>query len=238
MWRIWILILLLLASTGAEPLDLQTLLSQPSSAQQIADLQGLLTTNPELLKKRVRKPNGRGRVSLLVYALEKGDPKLAGMLLKLGLNPDQTEGPGKRPVLHHVFSGATSDAQRLTLLDLLSETSSKPNQSDKLQRNLFHALVESKNWQETSSIQSAAEKLKSLSVPIEQEDVRGMTPLMAAVMRHDARMVEVLLKIGADPKRTSEGMSLDAVTLAEQQSHTIDHPVEAAEVVRVIQANL
>jgi ankyrin repeat protein len=232
------LFILLLSPLGADPQSLELLLSQPgpSTAERLEALRVQWEADPDSLSKRVARPHGRGRVPLLIFALEKGDIPLASLLLDLDCDPNQVHGVGQRPTSHWAFSSQENEQTRIDLVMLLKEGGADLKATDRLHRNLFHVLVESKGWTDLDLLKKTALLLKSEGVVLEAEDTRGFTPLLAAVMRHDAPMVKVLLEIGADPNRQSQGLGLDAVTLAQQQSHTIDHPKEAKEVLDVLSA--
>ena len=191
---------------------------------------------PQLLHKRVRRYKKRGTVPLLIYALDKGDLPLSQLFLDLGSDPDTTAGRGKRPALHWVLSGKSEQAIKPALIRLLISRGANTQGVDLAGRNVFHALVETGAWEDKSALHSMASKLASNSPALEAPDNRGLSPLMAAVMRHDANFAALLIQLGADPLKKSAILGIDASVLAEQQSHTIDHPKEAAQVLKVVNA--
>lgn len=232
--RIFLLLLLTLGLSAQPNLDQLLQVPLPREQENLQQIRDYVRAHPDALTALVKRPKTRGKVPLLVYALESADPDLLQVLLEEGADPNTQFGRGQRPALHAALLVECDDQTRERLRNLLLHHKVDLKRTDSLKRGAFHVLVESRGWEKEPSRQQAANELSQAGAPLETEDVRGFTPLLSAVMRHDAKMVRILLNLGADRKRKSQGLGLDALTLAEQQSHTLDHPVEAKEVVETL----
>lgn len=238
-----VIALLLALSAGVaqpETTEVKKYLSHPAPTEQstLLSLEELFKREPQLVEARVARLDGKGYATPLVVALEKGDLPLAELLLNSKANPNRAVAPGDRPAAHWVFSSAADPDTKLALLQLLLSRGTDPAATDRLGRNLFHAFVENRNWSSEQEIQEAAHRLRQAGVPIDQEDQQGYTPLLSAVLRHEAGAVKALLSAGADPRYVSAGLELDAVELARRQSFTVCHPAQAQEVWNIFQDSI
>ena len=234
-WIVTIASLILLQT--AQALSENEKLNQHLRSGEFETVKVLLSQSPDLLSSKVSRPKGKGQVHLLVFAVEKGDLALTEFLLAAGADPNLSDGPGARPPLHWVFHSLGQESTRLALVEALVSKGAKLDGKDSLGRNVFHALVDAQAWDDLELMERTASFLKAQGASLSTEDSKGFTPLLAAIMRCDPEMTEVLLSLGANPAAQSQGLGLNGITLAQQQSHSLCRPQQARRVLELVQKN-
>lgn len=230
--RVLLLFLILSVAAGADNFRELLLKENPSQPATIQAVNGALQADSTQLSRPLRSAQGKGRVTPLVLALQKGDVPLVECLLSYH-TPEALNAPvgvSGRPALQWLLKASHSGSDRYQLTQRLLKAGASPMAPDGLGATALHVLVASKGWEKPADFGATARALVEGGAELEAQEQRGYTPLLAAVMRHKAAVVKLLLELGADPDRVSEPLGLNARQLAEQQSDNISHPKEALEV--------
>ncbi len=153
----------------------------------------------------VNLQNDAGETAL-VYAVERDCLPIADALLKAGAKTDIEDKKGYTPVMHALKKGAQKMIMLLALYDknlmeisgLRNKTTvSTPSYEETMAQT--EALINAVLSQDEKQVQ----KLLDEKVNVNAGDQNGITPLMFAVQTHQIRMVEQLLRAGADAQQRS-----------------------------------
>lgn len=153
--------------------------------------ESLLTTAPAILAKggRVDDADGAG-VTALHAAAFRGSPALVRMLLDMGASIAATDRQGQT-VLHHAVANGSAEVMRLLL-----DRGAAAGALDHAGRTAMHTLAASQR----ASVEAAA-VLIAAGTPFDTPDTAGFYPLDMAIEAGQIKLVEELLKAGAEVNR-------------------------------------
>lgn len=151
-------------------------------------------------------PIGCGTFAPLDGAISQGSLEMVTLLLSLGAKPTDTQ-------MVRAVAAPTPDA--LAMVKLLLAAGASINARDYYSKpedrysNPIHQAVS------RGSGEMVAYLLSQQGIELNNPDVVGYTPLMGAVAKGDAQIVDMLLAAGADPRWKNKA-GLDAAAVAER----------------------
>ena len=159
-------------------------------------------------------------VSALSHAARRNDPRCINILLRGGAAVDgigDADGPleSRPPVFQAVYFGALAAAERL--LAAGPDLSPVPQGAEGTISPLFTLLIDGIGGQpiDMTAAQKIVHGLVAGGCELDVQDAQGRTPLMWAAIRPAPKIIQTLLKLGADPSITDhDGNPVTSILLA------------------------
>jgi uncharacterized protein len=146
--------------------------------------------------------NLMGPNSDIVAAALTNDVDRVRKMLAGGVSPNWQDRAGRTALTHAASAG------NVEMMQVLLQAGARPDLADAVGNAALHWAIE-RNQPE------AARVLIEVKAPIDQENRRGVTPLMLAASHGNRTLVKMLLDAGADPRRT-DYTGRDAATIADE----------------------
>jgi ankyrin repeat protein len=172
---------------------------------------GIMTTNAAVLNKvdrfkaiglfidaglDINESDAKNQTPLLI-SLYKPDLKMVELLIQEGADVTATSVERETPLLMACQYLMEEDKEALKIISLLIDKGAKIKSDDWKGEGALHRAVRN-NLYETSKL------LVEGGVPINKRSDKGITPIMAAAVASDAKMIQILLDFGADTEEISE----------------------------------